>query len=285
VAPADAASLSISIHPASDDRIVVDELGLGQLGVRIAPWPAGKRAALALSFDYETAMGGLVHSHSIDPNGTEDYLERARRMRAGADELLTLFAPANIRGTWYTNGYNFLVGNREQRTFMGDPIYAWASTANRWPTDYWVEHPWFSHDPYTDEQTDPEWYFGSQIAGSSPPARHSEPYIRALRGRTVEPADWWADFRAWNQVAAAMKVAPATSLAFPWSWSAGSALGQLGDLEANGIRSVTRTNWTQPRSGRRPSTYALRKLPGHPKITVIADEYLTPETLPRVGSD
>ena len=284
VAPADATSLSISIHPASDDRIVVDELGLGQLGVRVAPWPGGKRAALALSFDYETAMGGLVHSHSIEPNGTEDYLERARRMRVGAGEILRLFAPANIRGTWYTNGYNFLPGNREQRTFMGDPTYAWASTANRWPTDYWVEHPWFSVDPYTDEQTDPEWYFGSQIADLQAAGQDIQSHTFAhFAGGLVEPADWRADFRAWNEVAAAMKVAPATSLAFPWSWSAGMRWDSWEVLEANGIRSVTRTNWTQTRfEVADRQTYALRKLPGHPKITVIADEYLTPGTLPRV---
>ena len=54
-------------------------------------------------------------------------------------------------------------------------------------------------------------------------------------------------------------------------------------LAANGIRSVTRTNWTQARyriADR--DTYALRQLPGHPTITVIADEYLTPETLATV---
>jgi hypothetical protein len=283
-APTDVASLSVSIHPASDDRIIVDELGLGQLGVRIAPWPDGKGAALALSFDYETAMGGLVHGHSNDPNAGDDYLVRAQRMRAGVDEILRIFAPARLRGTWYTNGYNFLTGNRAKQTFMGDPTYAWASTTNRWPTNYWVEHPWFSRDPHTDEQTDPAWYFGSQIATLQAAGQDIQSHTFAhFAGGLVEPSDWRADFQAWNEVAEPMKVAPATSLAFPWSWTAGMRWDNWEVLRANGIRSVTRTNWTQPRfqiADR--ETYALRALPGHSSITVIADEYLTPESLPRI---
>lgn len=284
VAPADATGLSISIHPASDDRIVIDELGLGQLGVRLAPWPDGKGAALALSFDYETAMGGLVHSRSDDPNASTNDLERAQRMRAGVDQILRLFEPAQIRGTWYTNGFNFLTGNHERRTFMGDPTYDWASAANNWPTDYWVEHPWFSRDPYSDEQADPQWYFGSQIGTLQDAGQDIQSHTFAhFAGGLVKPDDWRADFQAWNQVAAAMKVRPATSLAFPWSWSAGMRWDNWEVLKANGIRSVTRTNWTQTRfQVADRATYGLRTLPGHSTITVMADEYLTPESLPYV---
>jgi hypothetical protein len=285
VAPEDAARLRISIHPASDDRIVIDELGLGQLGVYIAPWPDGKQAALALSFDYETAMGGLIHSRSDDPYASANPEERGRRMRQGAEKILTLFQPAQIRGTWYTNGYNFLTGNEQRREFMGDPIYEdWATQANGWPSDHWAKTPWFAPDPHSDERSAPEWYFGSQIAALKAAGQDIQSHTFAhFAGGLVVPDDWRADFAAWRDVAGAMDVPMATSLAFPWSWSAGMRWDSWEVLEANGITSLTRTNWRQPRfqiADRR--TYGLRRLPGHDTMTVIADEYLTPGSLPRV---
>jgi hypothetical protein len=284
-APPGAAQLSISIHPASDDRIVVDELNLGQVGVRIAPWPQGKQAALALSFDYETAMGGLIHSRGDDPNVKLNPEERARRMRHGAEDILKLFTDAQIRGTWYTNGYNFLTGNRERRTFMGNPIYSqWATAKNGWTTDTWKTTPWFGPDPYTDEQTDPAWYFGSQIASLKAAGQDIQSHTFAhFPGGLVTPADWRADFKAWDDVAAAMDVAKPTSLAFPWSWTAGMRGDNWDVLEANGITSVTRTNWRQQRFRLADrETYAPRRIPGHESITVIADEYLTTKSLPDV---
>ena len=160
----------------------------------------------------------------------------------------------------------------------------WASTANRWPTNYWVDHPWFSRDPYSDEQNAPEWYFGSQIATLQAAGQDIQSHTFAhFAGGLVTPDDWRADFQAWNEVAEPMKVRPATSLAFPWSWSAGMRWDNWEVLKANDIRSVTRTNWTQTRfqiADRQ--TYALRSLPGHATISVMADEYLTPESLPNV---
>ena len=285
VAPAGATGLAISIHPASDDRIVIDRLGLGQIGVRVAPWPNGKSAALALSFDYETAMGGLIHSRGgDDPQAGRNHLDRARRMRAGVDEILKLFAPAGIQGTWYVNGYNFLTGNRERRLFMDNPTYDWATTANRWPTNYWSEHPWFSSDPYTDEQTDPEWYFGSQIKTLQAAGQSIQSHTFAhFDGGLVQPSDWSDDFKTWNEVAAPWNVGRPASLAFPWSSSAGMRWDSWQVLEANGIRSITRTNWRQSRFRLADrETYALRQVPGHETIAVIADEYLTPESLPEV---
>ncbi len=284
-APIGAAHLSISIHPGSDDRIVVDELGLGQVGVRIAPWPQGKQAAMALSFDYETAMGGLIHSRSDDPENSVNPLLRAQRMRSGAEEILRLFTAGHIRGTWYATGYNFLMGNREHRVFMGNPTYSsWATVANGWPTAYWASTPWFAADPYADERSAPEWYFGSQIAGLKAAGQDIESHTFAhFAGGLVGPADWRADFEAWIAVAKAMGIPRATSLAFPWSWTGGMQWDSWEVLAANGISSVTRTNTRQPRfriADR--DTYALRQLPGHDTITVVADEYLTPQSLRKV---
>lgn len=282
-APAGVTQVAISIHPASDDRIYVDDLSMGQLGVRVNPWPQGKRAALAFSFDYETAMGGLIHSRSVaDPYAADEPVARALRMRAGLEQALKLFAPGQIRATFYTNGYNFLTGNTERRQFMGNPTYRWANSqpGHGWANDKWDTTPWFGPDPYTTEAEAPAWYFGSQIALLKQARQDIQSHTFAhFVGSYVTPDDWRADFAAWREVAREQGVAAATSLAFPWSSSAGMSFASWDVLEREGIRSITRTVW-EPGQSRSwvadRQHYALRKLPGH-AIMVIGDEYLTPE--------
>lgn len=288
-APEYATQVAISIRPASDSVIFVDDLSMGQLGVRINPWPQGKRAALAFSFDYETAMGGLVHSRSVDdPNADTNPSLRAQRMRAGAAQALKLLTPFGIRATFYSNGYNFLTGNTERRQFMNNPVYAWANPANGWKSNIWAAQPWFSFDPYKTEAEAPEWYFGSQIALLQQAQQDIQSHTFAhFAGTYVTPDDWRADFTAWQQVAKERGVTPATSLAFPWSSSAGMPLASWQVLAQQGIRSVTRTTWNP---GQRRSwladreQYALRRVPGAPDITVIADtgDSLTPKTRDKV---
>ncbi len=284
-APDYATQVAISIHPAADAVIFVDDLTMGQLGVRVAPWPNGKEAALAFSFDYETAMGGLIHSRSVgDPNASDDYLVRAGRMRAGAEQALKLFEPAGIRATFYTNGYNFLLGNVERRLFMDNPIYTWASTepGHGWLSDRWQTTPWFADDPYQTEAEAPEWYFGSQVGTLQAAQQDIQSHTFAhFAGTYVGPGDWVADFKAWKQIAAERGVAPAVSLAFPWSSSAGMSYASWDVLVREGIRSITRTtvaegqrrSWLADRSH-----FALRQVPGHPELSVIADVYLTPDS-------
>lgn len=285
VAPADATQLWISIHPASDDRIYVADLSMGQLGVRVAPWPEGKRAALAFSFDYETAMGGLIHSRSVEePDVDADPTTRGLRMREGAEQALKLFAPHNIRATFYTNGYNFLTGNTERREFMDNPVYEWANTepGHNWRTNQWQTKSWFADDPHKREAEAPAWYFGSQIATLLAAGQDIQSHTFShFAGTYVKPEDWRADFAAWKQVARERDVLPASSLAFPWSSSYGMRFDSWQVLAREGIRSVTRTVWNPDfrrsfladRSG-----YALRRVPAQPEIAVISDVYLTPES-------
>ncbi|CAA9348656.1 MAG: hypothetical protein AVDCRST_MAG93-7008, partial [uncultured Chloroflexia bacterium] len=152
------------------------------------------------------------------------------------------------------------------------------------PTDYWTTTPWFAPDPHTDEATDPAWYFGSQIKTLQRAEQDIQSHTFAhFDGGLVTPDDWRADFRAWRDVAAPMNVAPATSIAFPWSSSAGMRWDSWQVLVEQGIRSITRTNWNQERfriADR--ERYAVRALPGHPTISVVADEYLTPQSLDTV---
>jgi peptidoglycan/xylan/chitin deacetylase (PgdA/CDA1 family) len=291
-APDDSAQLSISIHPASDDRVYIDDLSLGQVGVRVEPWPDGKRAALAFSFDYETAMGGLIHSRSVDdPNADNDPVERGLRMREGADVALDLFAPHDLRATFYTNGYNFLFGNTERRAFMGDPVFAWANTepGHDWRSDQWTTRPWFSPDPHTTEDESPAWYFGSQVQRLIAAGQDIQSHTYShFHGNFVTPDDWRADFAAWKDVAATHGIDGPSSLAFPWSSSAGMSHASWQVLAGEGIRSVTRTAWTE--RVRRSwvadrERWSLRSLPGHDSITVVADSYLTPNRLDEVRRD
>ncbi|GAB4441059.1 MAG: polysaccharide deacetylase family protein [Chloroflexi bacterium OHK40] len=259
VAPPGAASLAVRVEPASDDRIYLDLPALRRGGAaltslatpqratpaelpRAANWPLGRQAAVAFTFDWETSMGGLVHSRSVgDPNATEDHVLRGLRMREGITTTLALFEPLGLRATYYATGYNFLFGNQERRRFMGDPTFTWATRANGWTSDRWASTPWFADDPYGTVVSDPAWYFGDLIA----PLRAAGHEVQShsfshLYGGLSDAATWQLDLQAWNELAAEHGVPPATSLAFPWSSSGGMSDAAWDALEAAGITSVTR---------------------------------------------
>jgi peptidoglycan/xylan/chitin deacetylase (PgdA/CDA1 family) len=281
VAPLGAASLAVRVEPASDDRIYLDAMHLRRGGaglglaqplaspvpglsaqptlsgsyddeggrlapapaLGIAPWPGGRRAAVAFTFDWETAMGGLVHSFSAgDPLADEDYLDRAARMREGITTTLRLFQPHGVRATYFANGYNFLAGNPERRRFMGDPTFAsWATAANGWGSGRWAETPWFADDPYGTVASHPDWYFGDLIAPLSAAGHEIQSHTFShFFGGYVDAALWQADLDAWNAVAAEAGVAPATAIAFPWSSSSGVSDQSWDAIERAGVTAVTR---------------------------------------------
>jgi hypothetical protein len=293
VAPAGAASLRVRLQPASDDRVYLDALhvrktiagdqatanGTGTSPVVVAPWPNGARAALSFSFDWETAMGGLIHSRSLDdPHAAEDPLLRAMRMRAGVTTTLGLFRPYGIRATYYANGYNFLLGNAERRTFMGDPTFDWAdhTRSQKWPSDAWSTRPWFADDPYGTAQSDPAWYFGDLIPVLQQAGQAIESHTFShFDGGLARPQEWRADLAAWREIASERGVAPATSLAFPWSSSAGMSYASWDALEAAGITSVTRTKPNQPQYElASPHDPHCKPVPGHERIVACPDFYL-----------
>ncbi len=297
IAPPDAARLAVTFQPASDDRVYLDVInirsgrfpaatGTPPAGeeraspVSVRPWPNGAHAALSFSFDWETTMGGLIHSRSVDdPNSDQDPVLRGMRMREGITTTLDIFRPYGIRATYYATGYNFLPGNTEQRRFMGDPTFAWASRDNRWQTDAWQRQPWFSPDPYGTVQSDPAWYFGDLV----PLVRREGHDIQShtfshLYGGLASADEWRSDLAEWRAVATEHGVAPARSLAFPWSGSAGMTYANWQALAEAGITSVTRTNWNP----RQPQYHLVtaeephcRPVPGHEMILACPDFYLT----------
>ncbi|GAB4122737.1 MAG: polysaccharide deacetylase family protein [Roseiflexaceae bacterium] len=298
-APQDAAKLTIRIAPASDDRIYLDRPHLQQGGspeespplappapVTTAPWPQGAQGALSFSFDWETAMGGLIHSRSVDdPYGDQDPEARAMRMREGVTTTLKLFRPYRIRATYFANGYNFLLGNTERRQFLGNPTYTWPRTEQpyAWRTDEWITKPWFGRDPYGSVATHPAWYFGDliPILQAEQQAIESHTFAHLYAG-FASPAELAADAAEWNRIAAEANVAPATALAFPWSGSAGLSDRGWQVLEQAGITTVTRTNRSQRQYQLvRAEDVRCLTVPGHEAILACADFYLTARSAPQ----
>lgn len=299
-APAGAEALQITIAPSSDDRVYLDQMHVRaggkaiaertqrapdhnepqidpSLDLRVAAWPNGKRAAVSFSFDWETAMGGLIHSRSQgDPHADEDYLVRAMRMRDGITTTLEIFRPFEVRATYYATGYNFLLGNSERRRFMGDPIFAWATPEERWISGRWVNSPWFGDDPYGTVASHPEWYFGDLIPLLQAENQDIQSHTFShLYGGLASPSEWQADLATWREIAAERGVAAASSLAFPWSSSAGMSDATWDLLEQAGIRSVTRLSDQAAYRLVNEEELRCKAVPGHERILACPDFYLT----------
>jgi hypothetical protein len=301
IAPNGAMQLRLQISPASDDRVYLDAFHVRHVRIggpddtlqdgvirelpeiELAAWPNGASAALSFSFDWETAMGGLIHSRSDDPNQGQNAWDRAMRMREGVTTTLELFRPFDVHATYYANGYNFLLGNTERREFMGNPTFSWATQKNHWVTDSWQTTPWFSNDPYGTVAEYPEWYFGDLVPWLLAEGQDIQSHTFShMDGGLADPPTWQLDLAAWNELAAELDVAPARSIAFPWSSSAGMQYASWQALADAGITSVTRTNWSQDqydlfgRDGQGISQEPFcRPWPGHEQILACPDYYLT----------
>ncbi len=278
-APEGAVGLTLLLRPAGDDPLYLDELHLAEEGVRLEPYPDYARAALAFTFDWETAMGGLIHSRSDDGYDPATAEERGLAMRRGAENLLILLERYDIQATWYASGYSLLSGNVERRPFSGNPTYTWASPSHGWRDDRWVSTPWFADDPYGTAESHPAWYFGDLLprllALGQEVQSHTFGHLYIPYAR---PDEVRADLEQWNAVAREAGLPPAQTLAFPW----GASLG-MGDtiytvLEEAGYIAVTRT-YHEPRGRSQywilPSDdlFHMRTVPGHPGLWAFPDHY------------
>lgn len=254
-------------------------------GVRVEPFPDYAVAAFAFSYDWESAMGGLVHTRSIangegsgtlvslQANGGPDLAEveaKALRMRDGARFLAERFAYHGIRATFYATGYNLLTGNPTKELFVGNPVYPNADVAHGWGSDWWRTHPWYGEDPYGTEETAPAWYFASltrELAGAGHEiASHTFGHLYV---RGVKPEQLAADLAQWQRAAEALGIAPAPTFAFPWT-SSNSLDGRFWSVFARmGWTTVTRL---YPPDLRHP--YELDHLAADPRLAVFPDFYL-----------
>jgi peptidoglycan/xylan/chitin deacetylase (PgdA/CDA1 family) len=232
--------LQIRNAGAAGGAVRVSEPGLIADGVYVEPHPYGARASVAFSFDWETAMGGAIHSKGLETHDPAAAAEHGMAMREGADWLAALFKQYGMRATFYATGYNLLDGNTEQRKFNGDPTYDWASPPE-WRTDYWLKHPWFSDDPFSNVQAQPAWYFGDQtrrlLADGHEVAPHTFAHIYV---RGSNPAEIATDLDTWIAEAQRAGVPEPATFAFPWR-SSNSLTKEFYDvLHERGIRAVTR---------------------------------------------
>ncbi len=274
-APPGATGVKLEIKATGDT--LLSHVRVWEAGIRVEPFPDYYRAALAFSFDWETAMGGAIHSRGDPNHDVAGAVGAGLKMREGARWLGDLLAQRHVSATFFATGYNLLFGNRERQQFVGNPTYKWASRKNGWASDYWTTHPWYSDDPYTDYATDPAWYFGDLTL-----------YLRGLGHdiqthtfghlyvRGTKPEELDADLREWNRVAAQLGLAPAVTFSFPWTSSNSVGAAHYRVLVQNGIRYVTRTYDN-------PHPYELRALPDAPELVFLPDQQLeaNPDSLSR----
>lgn len=289
-APPGAAGLRLRLEAVGGTATARDlRLTLGG-GVRVEPFPDGRRAALAFSFDWESAMGGLIHTRSdnmgeaggvsLGSDGgpsVADAEEKGLRMRQGARFLADLFGRYGIKATFYATGYDLLVGNANCQKFNGDPIYRNADSAHGWGSDWWRTHRWYENDPCSTEAQAPAWYFASETrqlaAEGHEIASHSFGHLYV---RGVTPEQLAADLALWQRSATALGLPPARSFAFPWTSSNSLDAPFWAAFDQVGMTILTRLYQTKEQPLRHP--YELDRIPGAPKLIAFPDFYLASNT-------
>ncbi len=285
-APPGAAGLRLRLEPSGGAATARDPQLTLAAGVRVEPFPDGRRAALAFSFDWESAMGGLIHTRSdnmgeaggvaLGSDGgpsVSDAEAKGRRMRDGARFLAGLFARYGIKATFYATGYNLLDGNPTCQKFNGDPIYRNADAAHGWGSDWWRTHPWYQNDPCTTEARSPAWYFASETrelaAAGHEIASHSFGHLYV---RGVTPDQLAADLELWQRTATALGLPASRSFAFPWTSSNSLDAPFWAVFERVGMTVLTRLYQTKEQPLRHP--YELDRIAGDPNLLAFPDFYL-----------
>jgi peptidoglycan/xylan/chitin deacetylase (PgdA/CDA1 family) len=289
-APPGAAGLRLRLEPLDGTATARDPQLTLAAGVRVEPFPDGRRAALAFSFDWESAMGGLIHTRSDDTGeaggvslgndgspSVADAEEKGQRMRDGAQFLADLFGRYGIKATFYATGYDLLDGNPTCQKFNGDPIYRNADTAHGWGSDWWRTHPWYGNDPCTTEVQSPAWYFASETRALAAEGHEiSSHTFGHLYVRGVTPEQLAADLELWQRTATALGLPTARSFAFPWTSSNSLDAPFWAVFERVGMTILTRLYQTKEQPLRHP--YELDRIAGDPNLLAFPDFYLASNT-------
>jgi peptidoglycan/xylan/chitin deacetylase (PgdA/CDA1 family) len=300
-APPGAFYLQLTIE--ADKTAQLSNLAFYDNSVRLEPMKNMATAGFAFSFDWESAMGGLIHSRggafsegevggeTLNEANEQEAIkyaaERGLEMRIGADNLAAMFRQYDIRATFYATGYNLLDGNIERRKFNDNPIYRWANPKNLWGSDYWTKNFWFKHDPYGTVQSHPAWYFGDQtdrlFGAGHEIASHTFAHIYV---RASDPSEFGRDLQEWQNYAVKRGLPPAKTFAFPWQSSNSLGKEHYDVLYRAGFRAITRLNIEQQNirvDGEGTLYYGAQK----PSVTPTPDNvyfYLTrPRYAPRDG--
>jgi peptidoglycan/xylan/chitin deacetylase (PgdA/CDA1 family) len=232
---------------------------------------------VSLSFDWETAMGGIVHTRSGEAAGDQvGFL--ASGMRTGVGRLLKILEPGHLRATWFATGYNFLRGNTRGERFMGDPVFSWATTAYGF-APRWATTRWFADDPLGTVTTRPEWYFGDLIerlvAGGQAIESHTFSHLDLGLAASDEVR---ADLAAWNDVASRCGLAPARALSCPWGNSGGAPETTWRVLSEGQITAVTRGARTSGFCGNSLDLLVPQPHPVFKSVVLFPDLFVTAQT-------
>lgn len=239
--PEGVTSMQLEFRNTGSVRVKLYKLKLSTLGVYVESHPNATSGSIAFSFDWETAMGGAIHSKGDDVHDVAGAEQHGMEMREGADWLNNLFVTNSISATFYATGYNLLDGNTDKKTFSGNPTYTWASRKDGWASEYWLTHPWFSDDPFGTYQSKPAWYFGDQTRALLAAGHEIAPHTFAhIYVRGSNPEELATDLDEWIKYAKEAGVPPPTTFAFPWR-SSNSLTKEFYDvMYSKGIRAVTR---------------------------------------------
>lgn len=239
--PEGATRLQLEVRNMGNNELSLRKLLISQIGVYVEPHPNATSGSIAFSFDWETAMGGAVHSKGDENHDVAGAEQHGLEMRQGADWLNNLFATNHISATFYATGYNLLDGNIGHSTFSENPTYQWAAPKNGWGSEYWLTHPWFSDDPFGTYQRDPAWYFGDQTRALLAAGHEIAPHTFAhIYVRGSNPQELATDLDEWLKYAKAAGVRPPTTFAFPWRSSNSLNKDFYDVFYSRGIRAVTR---------------------------------------------
>ncbi len=270
-APPEASALRLDIRTRGGGGTVRGLSVSVERGTAVERFPDFARAALAFSFDWESAMGGLIHARSNVTASGEPSVAKAetmgRGMRDGARFLTALFDRYGIHGSFYATGYNLLPGNPRCEKFGGNPTYA--RSGKEWRSDYWQQNPWYRHDPCTTEARAPAWYFASATREL---VRHGEEIgchtFGHLSLRDVSEPELVADLEQWTRSARTLGLPPTRSFSFPWTASQGVPAELFGVLRRFGFRSLVRLH--QPL----PHPYELDRVAAEPDLVTFPDVYI-----------
>lgn len=241
VAPPGAKALRFELTSLGPGSLKLRSMSLVQEGVYVEAHPNAASGSLAFSFDWESAMGGPVHSQGMTGHDVAGAEAHGMLMRQGADWLNDLFVTNHISATFYATGYNLLDGNTQHLTFSGNPTYTWAKPKNHWNTDWWLTHPWYSDDPFGTYQTDPAWYFGDQTRTLLQAGHEIAPHTFAhIYVRGSNPTELATDMDEWLKYGKLTGVSPPTTFAFPWRSSNSLTADFYDVLYSRGIRAVIR---------------------------------------------
>jgi len=246
---------------------MIQGLKLSAVGAYVEQHPYGARGSVAFSFDWESAMGGPIHSRGMTTHDPASAAQHGLQMRQGADWLMELFDTYKIKGTFYATGYNFLDGNTEKRTFSGYPLYKWASPRNGWSSEHWLTHKWYGDDPFGTVESAPEWYFGDQTRALLEAGHEVAPHTFGhLYVRGSNPEELAIDMDEWIAAADAVGVPPVTTFAFPWRSSNSLTPDFYDVLYSRGIRAVTRIYERDLRD-----LYTVSAVPTYTQMLVMSD--------------